>query len=222
LFKKIIFKIFIMAKKNWIIILIIIGLLILISFGVIFGLSLKPKPQPSQTPTISQPTQAPQQKQEPIDTSNWKTYRNEKYRFEVKYPKDWEIFLSGDESEVSFYNPNLPLLYATNTNSYNRPGYITVGHRSFASNDLIGLRLYLEQKIKQGKALKIKVGNNHEGIMQKTSGVTSVDVFVGSKYYFINQWRLDKATNDEEKQELEQIFWVFFKVFERNRTNFFS
>jgi hypothetical protein len=195
----------------------IVGLIILVSISVILRLNLKQKSQPTptqpSTSAISQPMQEPQQKSEEIDTSNWKTYRNEKYGFEVKYPKDWEIFLSGDESEASFYNPNLPLLYATNTNSYNRPGHVTVGYRSFASNDLIGLRLYLEQKIKQGKALKIKVGNNHEGIMQKTSGVTSVDVFVDSRYYFINQWRLDKARNDEEKQKLEQIFWGILQSF---------
>lgn len=28
---------------------------------------------------------------EPIDTSNWKIYRNDKYGFEVKYPKEWFI-----------------------------------------------------------------------------------------------------------------------------------
>ncbi len=32
-----------------------------------------------------------------IDTSNWKTYRNEEYGFEVKYPEEWmlEEFISG-------------------------------------------------------------------------------------------------------------------------------
>jgi hypothetical protein len=80
-----------MPNKN---ILLIIGLLILISLGVILELSLKLKPQPTPTqpptPAISQPTQEPQQKPETIDTSNWKTYRNEKYEFEFKYPKDYD------------------------------------------------------------------------------------------------------------------------------------
>ncbi len=36
---------------------------------------------------IGQPKSQPAAGQ--IDTSNWKTYRNEKYGFEVKYPNDW-------------------------------------------------------------------------------------------------------------------------------------
>jgi hypothetical protein len=57
-------------------------------------LGLKSKPQPitlkPETPTIKQPTQKPQQKPEPIDTSDWKTYHNEKYGFEVRYPKIYD------------------------------------------------------------------------------------------------------------------------------------
>jgi hypothetical protein len=93
-----------MLNKN---IFIIIGLLILISLGVILGVSLKPKPQPTtlkpETPTVTQPTQKSQQKQEPIDTSNWKTYRNEKYGFEVRYPEEWwlslGVFLEDEDIE---------------------------------------------------------------------------------------------------------------------------
>ncbi|NUM25758.1 MAG: hypothetical protein HUU49_04025 [Candidatus Buchananbacteria bacterium] len=33
---------------------------------------------------------------EEIDTSDWKTYRNEEYGFEFKYPENWKIFLLDD------------------------------------------------------------------------------------------------------------------------------
>lgn len=35
-----------------------------------------------------------------IDTSNWKTYRNEKYGFSFKYPKEWKIKTSVEEGET--------------------------------------------------------------------------------------------------------------------------
>ena len=35
---------------------------------------------------------------EDIDTSNWKTYRNEEYGFEVKYPEGWELILKNNNT----------------------------------------------------------------------------------------------------------------------------
>lgn len=48
----------------------------------------------------------------PIDTSNWKTYKNEKYGFEIKYPKSWVMaevnsgFVDDDGAIVTFETPD--------------------------------------------------------------------------------------------------------------------
>lgn len=51
---------------------------------------------PHLTP-IQTLSQAPSTQSSPIDTSAWRTYRNEEHEFEVRYPNDWVL-----EEEKSF------------------------------------------------------------------------------------------------------------------------
>lgn len=46
------------------------------------------QPKPPQSAPLPSVLAAPSP-QEAMDTSAWKTYRNEEYGFEVKYPPDW-------------------------------------------------------------------------------------------------------------------------------------
>jgi hypothetical protein len=81
-----------MPNKN--IIIFIAVLVVLVFAGVMFFMTSRPLPQPSVTQPLLEPS--PEKKEE-IDTSNWKTYHNEKYGFEIKLPpggKDVSVNLS--------------------------------------------------------------------------------------------------------------------------------
>lgn len=58
-------------------------------------------------PVVETPTQT--EPENPVDTSDWNTYRNEEFGFEVKYPAQWEIKEkagdNGDFSVVSLVSP---------------------------------------------------------------------------------------------------------------------
>jgi len=38
------------------------------------------------------------------ETADWKTYRNEEYRFEIKYPMDWYMYPDTHSGQVIFSN----------------------------------------------------------------------------------------------------------------------
>jgi hypothetical protein len=81
------------GKTNW------KYLLIVFVFGIIVGagsLWFSARQEPSyQPPEIKK-----------SETANWKTYRNEEYKYEVKYPSDWKINVIIDWL-VTFTSPSV-------------------------------------------------------------------------------------------------------------------
>lgn len=91
-----------MSKKNLIMVTIIILLLIVV-IGVFWlgkekGVQEAVVPKDEQQSQVTQPE--PTQEAE-VDVSDWKTYRNEEYGFEVKYPSNWELIILNTKFDKS-------------------------------------------------------------------------------------------------------------------------
>jgi len=77
------------GKTNWKLLLIIIILAIIVGGGALWY--VKRPEQPYQPPEIKK-----------SETASWKTYKNEEYGYEIKYPKDWELTGSEGKTNISY------------------------------------------------------------------------------------------------------------------------
>src|SRR3989338_1795235 len=76
-------------NRKIIITIISLIILVLIGGGVVWYLKVY-KSAPNQ-PVTKNGGNATATSTEEIDTSDWLTYRDEQYGFEVKYPREWDI-----------------------------------------------------------------------------------------------------------------------------------
>lgn len=100
-----------------VIILAIFALFGLISLAVVKNTKA---PVPMPTPPVN-PISPTIQATTTIDISSWKTYRNEKYGFEIKYPSDWSY-----SGEADFYPTNQPPATENNLGNLEKFTYFDV------------------------------------------------------------------------------------------------
>lgn len=89
-----------MPHRNLLIIS-LIALALLTGF-LVWKRSHLPTPKPVPVVTEESQNQANPNPDEPIDTSDWKIYRNEEYGFEFKYPKEYVVFDDYSDKKTLF------------------------------------------------------------------------------------------------------------------------
>ena len=104
-----------MPRRGSLQILLLLGLTVFFGGILFYGFYSQPKgalnTTPPPTPPSSPQSTATSIATSSIDTSNWKTYRNEKYHYEFKYPENVGVVSEYDSSFLGApTDPNEKLL----------------------------------------------------------------------------------------------------------------
>lgn len=164
---------------------------------------------PERTPELFSPSEASPASGSSTDpTADWKTYRNEQYGFEVKYPDGWKMFPMWDKRGAYFYDPELPRLFAEYKTPDTTLGTITVLYvQPFSPQEFSISKTFGEE---------IKVGGLYTGVLIKSPAEIEVKFPVGADLYLIKMDGLFGARSANERKRLEQIFMQVVQMFKGN------
>lgn len=195
------------SLPTWLIILITILAISVVSVGVYaayqyyYSVCCSEPTQPSDQETISPGTLPTGEIND--ETTNWQTYRNEEYGFEMKYPLSWQV----KQIDSDFKFSNKDKVYNIEMSSVIP---ITISVKDNSYNDSIDKYLVNDQIKKILKDETVLIGGKKAYIIQGITPPVCHDfrvIFASDKVFNISSNAcIIKAVNQDDFNEIDEIF----------------